>query len=152
VGIGLTVQRAPTLLMETDVGAVTAGAGRPGWVSGSIANLALSASVNCIFDLGPDWDQYVEVSVMISQSGSSSGLSAVQVFGSDTAAVNANRRQSAWQTAGFSAGSASVLASGGVQTGRFGVAGRFLVVSATNADGVNAQGATSKITLAAYVA
>lgn len=144
----------PTLFMETGVAAVAAVASpTPGWVSGNPASLALSASVNCIFDLGPKWDQYSIVNVGISPVGPSSGFSNISIASSATAALDSSRRLGY----AFAAAAGNVLiASATVAAGAIQAVvrplGRYLVVSVTNADGVNALGATAKVAVGAYVA
>lgn len=149
---GIGVGRQPVLLMETGVNAVTALGTKPGWVSGDVASLAASASINCIFDLGPDFDQYVAVAIKVNPAGPSSGLSAVQVFGSDTAGVNANRRFKDISQPGPATINAAITVATGCSELWVRPHGRIVVVSVTNADGVNALGAGSKISLSAYPA
>jgi len=138
--------------METGVNAVTAGGAKAGWVSGDIASLALSATVDCIFDLGPDFDQYVTVSVKIAPIGPSSGTTACTVSSSDSVAANLNRRLRDPATAAGTMINAAVTVASGVGEFYARPHGRFLHVSITNADGVNALGATSKVSVSAYVA
>lgn len=144
--------RFPTKIFETDVAAVSAGVATGGWVSGSPANLALSASANVLFDLGQDWHQYTSVNLAISSVGPSSGLSNVQVSSSDTNAINTNRRLKDIGAVGPGAIAASITTAGGVQQLSVRPMGRYLFVSVTNADGANAQGATAKITMATSAA
>jgi len=145
-------QYAPAILvMETDVRPVTAGGNTPGWVSGSIAALGLSASVNCLFDLGPEWNQYTSVNFCISPIGPSSGLSNVAAFGSDSTTINTSRRLgfAAANTVNSSLTASMTVANGAVNM-LVNPQGRFVFLQATNADGANALGATSKVTLTAF--
>jgi len=141
----------PIKVFETDVAAVTAGApGRGGWVSGSPANLAASGSVICVFDLGQDWHQYPNIQVSVSSTAPSSGLSGVQLYGSDNVTLNSARRLKESLVSGFSTIFASLTTANGAQQCFIKPMGRYLHVSLTNADATNAQGATAKVTVAAY--
>lgn len=141
----------PIKVFETDVAAVTAGApGRGGWVSGSPANLAASASVDCIFDLGQDWHQYPTIQVNVNPVAPSTGLSGVQVSGADTPAFNAYRRLNAASATAFNAIYASLVSSSGPVGIVMKSTGRYITVRMSNSDATNAQGATAKVIIAAY--
>ncbi|AKA60337.1 hypothetical protein P26218_34 [Rhodoferax phage P26218] len=140
----------PSILnMRSGQNAIAGGGTQFGWISGDIAGLALSATAIAIFDLGPNWDQYNVVQVGVVPAGPSSGLSAVQVFSSDDAAFNATtdvQLNNTWATT-FGAISAAITTP---QTSGFSPMGRYLIVRATNADGINAQGAGAFIRVTAY--
>lgn len=138
------------LFMETDVAAVTAGSTSAGWVSGSIASLAASGTANCIFDLGPTWRDMSLATIAVTPAGPSSGLNAVSISSSNTAAADTTRKLKDVATAGPSAISATITVATGCQQFMVRPMGRFLVVTATNADGVNALGASSKVVVVAY--
>lgn len=136
-------------VMETDVGQVAAGTDNGGWVSGSPANLALSATVTTIFDLGLDWSRVTFVTISILSTGPSSGFSGIVLTGSDTAAANPARRLRSEPNANdfASVATGAVTTAAGAQAAIVRPQGRYVTVSLTNADGVNAQGAGSKVTL-----
>ena len=140
----------PSILkMRSGVAAVAGGGSIPGWVSGDIAGLALSATATIVFDLGPNWDQYNVVQIGVVPAGPSSGLSAVKAFSSDDAVLNAASDvalNNCWATA-FGVVSAAVNTP---QSCAFNPMGRYFIVQATNADGVNAQGAGAFVQLCAY--
>jgi hypothetical protein len=134
--------------MRSGQNAVAPGNG-PGWVSGDIASLALSATATLIFDLGPNWDQYNCVQVGVVPAGPSSGLTAVQAFSSDDAAFSAAadvQLNNVWG-ATYGAISAAITTP---QTCSFAPMGRYFIVRATNADAANAQGATAFVRITAY--
>ena len=139
----------PSILnMRSGQNAIAPGNG-PGWISGDIAGLALSATATATFDLGPNWDQYNCVQVGVVPAGPSSGLSAVQAFSSDDATFNAAtdvQLNNVWG-ATYAAISAAITTP---QTCSFAPMGRYFIVRATNADGVNAQGAGAFVRLTAY--
>jgi hypothetical protein len=139
----------PSILkMRSGVAAVGAGNG-PGWVSGDLASLALSATATIVFDLGPNWDQYNVVQLAVVPAGPSSGLTAVKAFSSDDAVLSAATDvalNNCWATT-FGVISAAVAAP---QSCDFSPMGRYFIVQATNADGVNAQGAGAFVQLCAY--
>ncbi len=142
----------PTLHMRTTDTAVTAGGSVAGWVSGTIASLAASASATMIFDLGPNWDQYPYVTVTVNPQGSSSGLTALQVFGSRTTTdTDVERLNFAYATS-FAGQSVAPTTANGVQSGIYRPAGRYVIVKATNADGTNAQGASASVAVTAHTA
>lgn len=146
-----TVDRPTTQVFESGVNQVAAGGDIGGWVSGTIASLAASATVDVIFDLGALWRCVAQVQVMVAPAGTSTGLSNVQVVSSDTAAFNANRRLKDVAAAGPSTVNiASLTTANGVQAVLVKPAGRYLVVRATNADATNAQGAGAQIAAALY--
>jgi hypothetical protein len=118
---------APIATLKSGTGQRSAGSG-PAWVSGYIASLAALGVATVVFDLGPNFDQYVIVQYAVSPLGPSSGLSAVAAFSSDTIALDAS-------------GPASILAR---------PMGRYFIVQATNADAVNALGAASFVRISAY--
>ena len=144
-------RRQPTLVMETDVAQV-AGGGRAGWVSGSPSGLAAATSVTVIFDLGPEWDQYGLVDLAFFPVAPSSGFSNVSAAGSDTAALNSARKlQLVASTALGNLFSASLLSTNGALGATARPMGRYVILLLTNADATNALGASSKVTLTAFV-
>lgn len=140
----------PIKIFETDVGAVAAGTANGGWVSGSPANLAASASVNCVFDLGQDWSQFTHVSVAIRSSGTSTGLNNIQASSSDTATLNASRRLKDVSQVNHNSIAGNITTAGGTQQAIVRPMGRYFIVSLTNADATNPQDASAKVTIAAY--
>ena len=144
--------RVPVQIAETDVAPIAAGlqGGQVGWVSGSPANLAASASVDCVFDLGINWNQYPTIQVNINPVAPSTGFSGVQVSGADTPAFNASRRLNAASATSFNAIYASLVSSSGPVGIVMKPMGRYTTVRMSNSDATNAQGATAKVTVAAY--
>ena len=140
----------PIKVFETDVGAVAAGTPRGGWVSGSPANLAASASVNCIFDLGQDWHQFSSVALAIRSSGTSTGLNNIHASSSDTAALNTARRLKDVSQVSHNSIGGNITTAAGSQQAIVRPMGRYFVVSITNADSTNPQDASAKVTVACY--
>jgi len=123
--------------------------GYGGWVSGDVANLALSAAFAAVFDLGPDWQNVEEVTVMVNVAAPSTGFSNVATTFSDTPALENRRRPPTRATLGYSATfGTSILTTNGPVGATFPVAGRYLTVAGSNADAVNATGPASAIILA----
>lgn len=148
----MSARQAPVLVMTTGVNQFSAGSQAFGWITGNPANLALSATVACIFDMGPAWDQYVELQVIFSITGPSTGASGVTIGGNDTAAYNSNRRLAPVATPSLSAMYASISVASGPVSVLVRPAGRYIWTQLTNADAVNAFGASSAITCVAYPA
>ena len=146
-------RRQPVLVMETGVAQVAGGAAA-GWVSGNPASLAASASVTCVFDLGPDWDQYVVLNVVFSPVIPSSGASGLQLYGSDTTTQNGARKLASPASGNFATGwyTASAPSSSGSTTAVVRPQGRYVHALMTNADVSNAMGPSTKISLFAYPA
>lgn len=140
---------APVLVMETDAAQVAVGAG-PGWVSGSIAGLAASATGNILFDLGPDWRKYGMLDLSVLLAGPSSGLNPVRFFGSDDDSLNAARKRGSPFATGATVYSANLVTANGAQMFTMRPAGRYFWAVVTNADAANAQGPAAKITLVAF--
>lgn len=140
----------PSILkMRSGVAAVAGGGTIPGWISGDIASLAASATATLIYDLGPNWDQYNVVQVGVVPAGPSTGLSGVSVFSSDDATFNA--AQDVQLNSVWGATFANLVAAiTSAQTACFAPMGRYLIVRATNADAVNAQGAGAFVLVCAY--
>ena len=139
-------------VFETGVNAVQAGTRFGGWVSGDLANLAASATVNALFDLGDDWESFVFGAAVIFPSSPSTGLGSVQVFGrpDGVAGVYPSRRLKDPASTGASTNLATITTGPGPQQITFRPMGRYVVISATNSDATNAQGGSGKITLAVY--
>jgi hypothetical protein len=147
--------RPAVLVMTSGLNAVAGGGSVPGWVSGDIGGvtpLAASAQAYVVFDLGPMWDQYVMLSCIVYPMVPSSGLSGVQVLGSDTTVYSGARRKNSAAAIALGSIYASALSASGAADLNFRPSGRYVIVIATNADAVNALGAGSKITLTAYPA
>lgn len=150
---GMPFWQPPVIVMQTDLNPVTPNQLQAGWVSGSIASLAASATVDCIFDLGPDWDQYPILAVLVMQDGPSTGLNPVQILGSDTTTPDSRRRLSpAYAAGGNGASFSATMSTGAYVTMWVRPLGRFLTVRATNADGVNTAGVGSRVSVGMYPA
>ncbi len=143
-------RRPPILVMETGVNQV-AGGGSAGWVSNTPANLGDGLSTNVVFDLGADWDQYPIFSLSVYSNGAVS-LSAIALYGSDTAAINVARRLTGAYPNGanLTQFSATQTSAAGAASAMARPCGRYVVVAITNTAGSGAQGPTAKLTLAAY--
>lgn len=141
-----------TVVYETGVSAIGAGGPTGGWVSGDVASLAASATVICLFDLGPEWRKYDRLTVTVLPVAPSSGFSNVDTCFSDTTTRNSARRP---PSIGISAATYSTNFTSSLTTavGTVGnvlpIMGRYVHVQLTNADGVNALGATAKVIVAA---
>ncbi len=137
--------------METDVRPITAGGNTPGWVNGSAANMPPSGSITCLFDLGPEWDQYNLINLCVNPVGPSTGFSNVAASGSDTTTANTARRLGFYSFgAANSSLTASITTAGGPQNLLLNPMGRYVHVQLTNADAANAMGAATKVTLTAF--
>lgn len=140
----------PSILnMRSGQSAVAGGGTQFGWVSGDIASLVALAVATLVFDLGPNWDQYPVIQVGVMPAAPSSGLSAFQVYSSDDAVFSATADlplNNVWATT-LGSISAAVATP---QTGSFSPMGRYVIVRATNADAVNAQGAGAFVRVCAY--
>ena len=145
------VRRQPVLVLETGANPVVGG-GPAGWVSGNPSGLADGATINAVFDLGPEWDQYPIIGLIVQPVGAAS-LSAVTPVGSDTPAYNSGRRLTAAYTSAsnFSQVFATLVSANGATTIYVRPAGRYVVIAMTNTAGSGAMGA-SKVTLVAYPA
>lgn len=144
-----TVDAPVNTVMVSGSNAVTAGGDTAGWVSGDTSGLAASGTVAVIFDLGPLWRRVNLCSVVVQSVTPSTGLSAVSVFGSDTAAIDFTRRCKDALSAGFAYLYASIP-TGQAQEAFVKPKGRFLCIQASNADASNAQGATAHVTVTSY--
>lgn len=136
--------------MESGINPVVAGGRVAGWVSGDPAGLAASATLQVSFDLGPEWDQYVLCALNVFVQGPSSGLAGILLRPSDSlVAVIARASRDAFSTNASPLAAALSAASAVAEYG-LRPKGRYVLLSMTNADAVNACGATSKVTLTAY--
>ena len=139
----------PSILkMRSGQNAIAGGGTIPGWISGDIASLAAAGTATIVFDLGPNWGQYGVVQLAVVPAGPSSGLSGVKAFSSSDAALNAAvdpQLNYTWATS-FGVVSAAINAP---QSAMFSPMDRYFIVQATNADGVNPQGAGAFVQLAA---
>lgn len=132
----------PVQVMSTDSG--------DGRVTGTIANLAGSASTFIYFDLGPDWMYYNYVSVYIQSTGPSTGLGSIGVAGNDTPTSTGARYQNYAQATGNAVIFATLNTSTTHNVAQTRPFGRYLIIHVTNADATNAQGAGSRVVIAAY--
>lgn len=144
-------RRPPVLVMETGVNPVPGG-GPAGWVSGNPSGLADGATAPVVFDLGPEWDQYPIIGLIIYPVGATS-LSAVTPVGSDTPTYNYGRRLTGAFTVagGFSQIYGTCTSANGSITSYVRPAGRYVVITMTNTAGSGVMGA-SRVTLVAYTA
>ena len=136
--------------METDLNPVPEGGPKAGWISGTPANLASSATTQVYFDLGPDFADYPIAQFTILSSGLSSGLINISFFSSETIATSFNDCRLGNINGSFGTHYASSTTAGGANSVVIRPMGRILRINLTNADVVNAQGSTSKIHLTAY--
>lgn len=140
----------PNLSLRSGVSAIAGGGAGPGWVSGEIASLAASGTATVIFDLGPNWQAYGSVQIAVVPAGPSSGLSNVTVRSSDDATFSATADPTLNSTNATTFGTGIAASVTTPQSSFVAPMGRFLGVIATNADGVNAQGATAFVQICAY--
>lgn len=122
-------------------------------VTGTLAGLAASGTATVCFDLGTDWENVELAQVCVSVAGPSTGLTAVQVSFADAVqtVINPNRRVGPLYGAAFGSINAAITTAGGANTVTVGPMGRFLLVTATNADATNATGAATTVTLQAFI-
>jgi hypothetical protein len=132
------------------VSAVTPLGNSFGWVSGDIANLAASGSVDVIFDLGPDWRDVTLCTMTCTPVGPSTGFVGIQVSGSDTATYDATRRITGAFNTGMGSSYLTATTAAGSQQFIFRPFGRFVFYRCPNGDAGNAIGATAKISLTAF--
>ena len=87
----------PTITMSTsqgvgNVSVVTAGGLIPGWVSGDPSGLAISGSVNTLFDLGPNWADYSTFVVGVHAANATTATGAMAIHNCDTSNPTFNIR------------------------------------------------------------
>ena len=125
-----------------------------GWISGTPASLAANATSQSIFDLGPNWDQYLRSTVIINSTAPSSGYINAQIFFGSTpspAACNIRSRDSLQGATGWnylSSTAAQTTTAIGQISADVKNLGRYMMVQLTNADSTNAQGAGSFVFVA----
>lgn len=141
---------APTLIMTDRNTPVTAGGATHGYISGTPASLAASATVSVWFDLGPEFDQYQGVVVSIAPSGASSGFSAVSAFGGDKVGISTGRRLNGRYSSTSSTIYASINTSVGQQSFEVRPFGRYFGVQLSNADASNPMDANASVSIAAF--
>lgn len=140
-----TMLPVPVQVLQTDNG--------DSRVTGTIANLAASAVVTIYFDLGVDWMYYNSIGVTLLPTTPSTGISNVQLFGTDVngSFITARRLGSlAATSASATIFIGSMTSASGSQTIYTKPIGRYVVLSVTNADATNALGSSSKVYLTAY--
>lgn len=141
-------QGVPIRVFSTTGVAVT-GSAEAGWVSGTIASLAASGTATIIFDLGADWVYYPFVRIYVNALAPSSGLINTSVNSAATVGGTL-LRQGFMDTDSVSTTYLTFASANGPQTVDFRPMGRYVYISATNGDGANALGASSRIDLAQY--
>lgn len=142
-------RRVPVLVMEAGIGPVSPGGPDAGWVSGNLANLGPSATVQAVFDLGPDWDQYGLCQLNVLNPTSPHAGLGVQPGGSDTTAYSGSRRLSH----AFSAQSDityKIVGAAKSEALTMRPVGRYLVVILGNADAAVPISAAARVVLTAY--
>jgi hypothetical protein len=142
----------PIVVLKTGVAPGTAGGTVPAWISGDPANLAAATTVDCIFDLGPNWSQLDEVQISLLPTTPSTGFSNVDATFSDSTTRDPSRRPpSVGGSTGWATNfAASALSANGPVGLTMRPMGRFLHVNMTNADGAAALGATSSVTVSLH--
>ncbi|MGM9480297.1 hypothetical protein ACS5PN_03795 [Roseateles sp. NT4] len=119
-------------------------------MSGSPASLAAGASVDCVFDLGPDWRQYTLVCVTVTSTAPAAQFASVFMVGSDTTANNSSRRLGpAFSNAAGSWFVTTFTSASGAAEMHTRPKGRYLLVRINN-EATNPQGSASKVTLTAF--
>lgn len=148
----MTIQNpeaVPIRLFSAGSNAVS-GSGEAGWVDGHIASLAASPAVATVrFDLGEDWVLFPFIRLHIWWAAPSSGTVNAQVYSGDTLGA-LTRRIGFIDTDSGSTTYMTIASASGPQTMDLRPMGRYLTFTATNNDGVNAVGATSRVDLAQY--
>ncbi len=147
----MTIQNpeaVPIRLFSAGANAVS-GSGEAGWVDGTIASLAALAVATVRFDLGEDWILFPFIRLHISWVAPSSGTSNLQVYSGDTLGA-LTRRLGFIDTDSISTTFATLSSANGPQTMDLRPMGRYLTITATNADAANATGSTSRVDLAQY--
>jgi len=132
--------------------------GRPGdaHVTGTIAGLAVSSHAYVNFDLGPAWDLFSQVQIILCPVAPMTALNTVTVYGAEapysTAADVVPSRILGIPGAAVpsQAKFTNLAPATGAQAVWVRPAGRFIVVDFFNQDPTNAAGPTSAITFAAY--
>lgn len=116
--------------------------GKPRWISGTIASLAISGAAKLIFDLGPDWHQYGLLAIAVKGNNA---ITSITCSASDDAGVsNASPLHSA-----TGAGAVSLaLAAAGDALALALPSGQYIVIDVVN--GGTAQAATSNVRITAY--
>lgn len=147
----MTIQNpeaVPIRLFSAGANAVS-GSGEAGWVDGHIASLAASGVATVRFDLGEDWILFPFIRLFVSWVGPSSGTSNLQVYSGDTLGA-LTRRIGFIDTDSISTTFVTLSSASGPQTLDLRPMGRYLTITATNADATNAVGASARVDLAQY--
>lgn len=138
----------PNRVFQTGAAPVAAGQSG-GWVSGTPANLIDGATVDVVFDLGPDWAMYTLVQLVYVSTAATS-LDPVRPTFADTPVFNAARAPKDVATPGLGAASYQVTSAGGPQSSMHRIMGRYCVVRMTNTAAGGVQGAGSSVALAMF--
>lgn len=141
----------PTLIITEST---TSDGTNPGHVSGTLASLAANTAATVTYDLGVDWHQYPVVNVGVMSTGPSTGVNIVGILSTDTSnpAVGLVRILNAAASGVFGILASLITTSAGQSSSTVRPQGRYLTISAKNADVVNAQGATSATWIGLYAA
>lgn len=130
---------------------ITAFQGQPS-VTGTIASLAASGSVNVIFDLGTDWATYPVIAVWINIAAPATAAATLTCSGYTDQDATRRRLPQAYTTGGVAGATSSVTPSGGAQCMLVRPLGRYIEANVVNGDATNAFGAASSIGIATYSA
>jgi hypothetical protein len=138
----------PSIVLYAGRDQVTGGGTSPGWISGDVAGLAAGQTTTVIFDLGPNWADYVRGTVMLYLSGPTvaSGASAIW-NGNDLSAPN---RERAIAFNGTTSSFVTTITPPNWGGFTFVIHGRYVFITVTNADATLAYSATSYVRVTAH--
>lgn len=143
-------KKPPVLAMAAGGVAVAAGGSVAGWVSGNPANLAAGATVDVIFDLGPDWDQYGLFGILMSSKAPATQYTSVQISSGPAPVYDDTLRVNYANSTGLNAAYiTSATTANGAMEGLFRSKGRYVGVRFQN-EATNPQGAGASCKLSAW--
>lgn len=116
-----------TLVLKKGVNRRALGNG-PGWVSGDHANLGVGGSATIVFDLGPEWYEYVIVAATLDWDSPSATGIIVQVGYSDDGAAYVRAPQAYGVSANHTAYSGTINGNVGPQSTVTRILGRYVHV------------------------
>jgi len=116
----------------------------PGWVSGTLASLAISATATLVFDLGQDWAQYALAQINVKGT---QAITSITAYGSDSATVTTTDRLLCATTG---SALAMVLAAAGEVAATVLVSGRYIRIVIVN--GGTAQASTAAVSVTQFPA
>lgn len=141
----------PTLIIPETLAADGTNAGH---VAGTLAGLAANTAVNVTYDLGINWMCYPVVNVGVKSTSPSSGVNIVGILSTDTSDPTAGliRILNAATASVFGILASLITTSAGQSSSTVRPQGRYLTISAKNADVISAQGSGSMTWVGLYAA